>query len=221
MTVNVAGQSHVLRTEATAWATIPGGSEAEIGPGDAWLYHNVYDDNLAGVANVTSRALRFLWVPIWDMRPECSPAGPSVGYRWSQADLDKPLDADEPVRIRARTLTFPPGSSLPADVVDALTPLGEEELARGERRWVRVESGRLDVVYLPSLPDDTLEPGIFSVEAGGLLGEGMPLPPTPDLRLLFQNGSDSPLELLVFEVIVGGPDALSGIPAPLEDPARQ
>jgi hypothetical protein len=215
LTINVVGESHILRAGTSEWEPVSGGTEAQADAGDVWFYEAHVDDDLKGVRNRTGDNVIVLWSPVMGDASECGSVEPGPIRLWYWIDSNGGVaDPSSGVRIRTRSISAAPGVELPLEGDNGLSVLSEEQKELGWKQWAYVESGVLEVAYVPLLPEDTSEPGIIRFEAGEILIEGELFAPLPDMGLKLSSVGDEPLELIVLDVMVGGPEAEEGIAAP-------
>ncbi|MGE3796227.1 MAG: hypothetical protein AB7G88_00180 [Thermomicrobiales bacterium] len=214
LAIHVVGDSYILRAGTTEWEPVSGGTEAEADPGDVWLYKAHADDDLTGVRNRTSDNVNVLWSPVMGDASECGSVHPGPIRLWYWTDSPGVAEPSIGLRIRTRAISAAPDVELPLEGDSGLLVLSDEQKQLGWRQWVYVESGVLEVAYVPLLPEDESDPGIIRFEAGEILIEDSLFAPLPDMQLVIKSAGDEPLELIVLDVIVGGPEATEGIPAP-------
>jgi hypothetical protein len=214
LSINVVGESHILRVGETAWETVSGGTEAHIGTGDTWLYHNHYNgDDYEGVSNQSQEDVQVLWV-VWGNNTECIPPVEPRGMmlNWYHTIIDDGVDTSQPTRLVLRSLVGMPGATFQTEGPAGLTGFSNEQEKLGMRQWVHVESGTLELGFIPVLPDDDDPGGSIEYRTGATVQSEL-VYGSPDRRVVFMNAADEPLEVTVLDVIVGD-EATGGTPSP-------
>lgn len=211
MTGELATPSFVLRDGASSWESVAAGETVEIHPGDMWYYENVTKDGITNVRNDGSGDVRFIWAGGRQNAPVCD-VGPPSGLQivWSRVeDPSDPIDPTQPVRYVLRTVTIAPGGEMSGEIGGFPIPTEAQE-AMGARQWYKILSGQLTITRETA--------GADAVDSKTWVASQMATQDTlrssEDETVTVSNPSDTPVELMVLDIVVGDPGAQGGIAAP-------
>ncbi len=211
MTAELASPSFVLRAGDTSWETVAAGEAVEIHAGDTWLYEKLTNEGANSVRTSGSSDARYIWVGGRHETPECDVAPPKgLQIVWDRVeDPSGALDPTQPVRYVLRRVTIAPGGEMSGEIGGFPIPT-EDQVAMGARQWSKVLSGQLTVTRETAgeVAASTISasPSVVATQEDWRSSE--------DEKVTLSNATDTPVELIVLDIIVGDPEAAGGVAAP-------